>query len=121
MIFSSCQIAKIESVGPLNVSFDTVITINGTGFSDNQCENEVYIGGVNCPIISSSTNQLTCSLGAKSGLLANNNYPVEVLIKNRGKLIEIFKIIKTINLFSIILKYNIKFYFILFRKCNPKW
>jgi hypothetical protein len=84
MIFSSCQIAKIESVSPLNASFNTVITINGTGFSSNQCENEIYIGGINCPISTSSNNQLTCVLGSKSGLLANINYPVEVLVKNRG-------------------------------------
>jgi len=86
MIFSSCQTAKIESVSPFNVSFDTIITINGTGFSSNQCENEVYIGGVNCPINSSSTNQITCILGPKSGLIANTNYPIEVSVKNKGNL-----------------------------------
>ncbi len=101
MIFSSCQIAKIESVSPLNVSYDTIITINGSGFSSNQCENEVYIGGVNCPINSSSTNQITCILGPKSGLLANTNYPVEVSVKNKGNywqfsIQSIFKIIFSI-------------------------
>ncbi|CAF0710276.1 unnamed protein product [Brachionus calyciflorus] len=82
--FTHCQVPKITNISPLNVNYNTLITIDGTGFSSNQCENEVYLGGKKCSIQSSSTSRITCKLGANSGLSPNKLYDVEVLVKNIG-------------------------------------
>ena len=84
MKFSHCQVPKITNVSPLNITYDTLITIDGTGFSSNQCENEVYLGDKLCIIQSSSTSRITCKLGASSGLRANRLYVLELLVKNIG-------------------------------------
>lgn len=57
----------------------------GSGFSSNQCENQVLIGGVVCPLTSSSSTSLTCQLSTSNSQLQSNvQYPVEVLVKNFG-------------------------------------
>jgi len=58
--------------------------LKGTGFSSNQCENEVYINKQSCATQSSSTTQITCKLGVNSGLIPNVAYPIEILVKNQG-------------------------------------
>ena len=62
-----------------------LILTKGTGFSAIECENEIYIGGALCPLISSSTTQLVCKLADNCTLLkADEPYTVEVLVKNIG-------------------------------------
>ena len=63
--------------------------LKGTDFSSNQCENEVYINNILCATQSSSTTQITCKLGANSGLIPNVAYPIEILIKNQGFAVEV--------------------------------
>ncbi len=59
--------------------------IKGTGFSTIDCENQVYVGGVLCPLVSSSTTQLVCELPQNcSSLQADQPYTVDVLVKNIG-------------------------------------
>ena len=84
MIFTSCNVPQIDSISPLTLAYNTILTINGTGFSLTQCENIVYIGQVECTLLTSSSNQLTCQLGMNSGLLPNIMYTLEVLVKNIG-------------------------------------
>ena len=47
----------------------TVITINGTMFSDVQSENNVKIGSSDCDVISSSEDQIVCELQSGAGKL----------------------------------------------------
>lgn len=82
--FTDCQLPRISDVSPLNVNFDTVITVTGTGFSANDCENEVYIGGKKCEIEASSENSISCKIGSNSNLLSNRLYGIEVMKKNVG-------------------------------------
>lgn len=86
MLFTSCanNLTSISSVSVANATYTDDIVITGTGFSVTQCENRVKIGGVDCALVSGSMGQLTCRLGANSGLYPNYLYGVEVLVANQG-------------------------------------
>ena len=64
------------------------LTITGENFSATQCENEVYIGGVLCPLDSSSVTSLVCTFGSGSELFPNYAHSIEVLVKNVGYAIQ---------------------------------
>jgi plastocyanin len=83
-VFTACQVPTVTSISPLSIKYDTLITINGTKFSSNSCENEVYIDTVLCKIINSSQTQLTCKIGKNSNLTPSKLYSVEILRKNYG-------------------------------------
>ena len=86
MVFSACpSVPRISSVSPPLVNFDTLITIEGSGFSETSCENRVFIGGVACPVQqTSSSTSLTCKLGRNSNLVMSKSYEIEVLVDNVG-------------------------------------
>lgn len=42
---------------------DTVLILNGTGFSDTSSDNSVMIGGVACVVTSSTSTQIQCDIG----------------------------------------------------------
>lgn len=87
MLFTTCPGSKlplVESISKENTTFDEAITIHGSGFSAVNCENEVLIGGVLCPLESSTSTQLVCTLGSGSGLEANVPHYVQVKVKNFG-------------------------------------
>jgi hypothetical protein len=85
MKFTGCDILPlITKVSLQNVTFTDTITITGTGFSSNSCENQILIGSYLCPLTSSSTTQLSCVIGPNSGLDPSLAYSIEVLVKNIG-------------------------------------
>lgn len=87
MLFTSCpggNLPRVESISKENATFDEAISISGSGFSSINCENEVLIGGVPCPLDSSTSTQLVCTLGRGSGLKANIPHSVQVKVKNFG-------------------------------------
>lgn len=86
MLFSNCNgnFPAITSLSRTNATFDDLIIISGSGFSTTQCENEVRIGAHVCALTASSATSLSCQIGPNSGLYANFEYPLEVLVKNSG-------------------------------------
>ena len=84
ILFTSCNIPNIISISPKKITHDSVITIKGKYFSKNPCENEVYINGAFCRLISSTSTSITCKIGRKSGLIPKQSYQIEVLVKNKG-------------------------------------
>ncbi|CAF0756351.1 unnamed protein product [Brachionus calyciflorus] len=82
--FTHCQSAQITNISPLTVDYDTLLTIEGTGFSSTQCENKVLIGEVECNIVTSSETSITCKLGKNSRLTPNKLYGIELLVDNIG-------------------------------------
>ena len=85
MLFTKCdQLPIIQSVSRNNVTVSDPITITGTGFSETECENRVFIGETECLITSSSTTELVCQLGANSRIEPYSNHPVQVSVKNFG-------------------------------------
>ena len=73
MLFTKAnnQLATISYVSSGNITTENEITIQGTGFSAQSCQNQIIIGGVDCPILSTSTTELTCKLSDNSGLYPN--------------------------------------------------
>ena len=43
---------------------NTILTIDGTGFEDSNENNTVTIGGIECEVISSTTTEIQCRIGA---------------------------------------------------------
>jgi len=88
MTFTRCvgEPVIVTDVYPQYVSFDDDLVVEGEGFSELQCENEVYIGGVLCKQTPGNwtTSQLFCRLGMGSGLAQGADHQVEVLVKNFG-------------------------------------
>lgn len=87
MLFTKCDnnLPKILNVTNGNGAYNNDIVVEGTGFSANQCENEIWIGGLLCPLSSSSTTQLICQIPMnETQLQPNTNYQVDVLVKNIG-------------------------------------
>jgi hypothetical protein len=60
------------------------VTITGTGFNTNQCQNEVLIGGKPCAVSSNTATEIVCSIGTNSGLVPNLKNVIEVRAKNAG-------------------------------------
>lgn len=78
------QLPTLDTVTLSGKTFNSTITVTGTGFSATTCENKILIGGHKCPLTSSSTTQLVCIIGDDSGLLPNYPYQIEVNVKNIG-------------------------------------
>ena len=58
--------------------------LKGNNFSSTNCENEIFIGPVNCQIQSSSSTNIVCQIGSNSNLQAGTDYLVQVRVKNIG-------------------------------------
>ena len=85
MVFATCSsLPTLNDVSAKSAAFDDVITVTGTNFSTNECENQVHVGEFNCPLTSSSPTKLTCKLGLDSGLIPGVSYNVEVAVKGIG-------------------------------------
>ena len=87
-VFTECNVPTIDSIPSLNGTSGDVLTINGNGFSANSCENEIFIGTYKCPVTSSSTTEINCTIGYGSGLEPNKAYKIEVRQKNVGNAIQ---------------------------------
>ena len=66
--YSDASTPKITSITPSSGHGGpngtcTVITIGGSGFSSNNAENVVTIGGVFCQVQSSTTSTISCCVG----------------------------------------------------------
>lgn len=86
MLFTKCSqnVPRMLNISRNNITYDDLLTIIGTGFSNVICENRVLIGDARCQIISASTTEITCRVGLNSGLVANTVYPVQLAVNNYG-------------------------------------
>lgn len=75
----------VTSITPVRGAAGTILTITGTGFSTNTCENIVLIGDFyQCPIQSVSTTQIACQIGYSSDLSAATLQSVSVRKTRQG-------------------------------------
>ena len=58
--FGKCSTPKVTSISPNRGKNSTVLTINGVGFGNEKCFNEVKIGSHDCAVQNSSENEITC-------------------------------------------------------------
>jgi len=83
-IASQSKLPVVNFVSAQNLTLSSEITVAGNRFSSRECDNQILIGGVVCPLLSSSGDQLICQLSDESRLMSNILYQIEVLVKNIG-------------------------------------
>ncbi|WAR05573.1 PKHL1-like protein, partial [Mya arenaria] len=80
--WDAALVPTVTTVSPSTgtLALGTSVTISGTGFSSNQSDNSVTIGGVACSVTAATSTSITCSVG--NGPVGT--YPVVVNIAGKG-------------------------------------
>ncbi|CAF4567828.1 unnamed protein product, partial [Rotaria magnacalcarata] len=87
-LFTPCSVGTVTSISPVQGVAGTAITITGTNFGTNNCENQVFIGSIyQCPITSVSSTQIVCQIGSNSSLDASTIQNISVARDQQGFLI----------------------------------
>uniref|UniRef100_UPI003AACF14E PKHD1 like 1, tandem duplicate 1 n=1 Tax=Centroberyx gerrardi TaxID=166262 RepID=UPI003AACF14E len=82
--FLACATPKVHSISPSQGSAHQLIHIQGAGFSDTACANEVTVGGLPCVVINSSHSEISCRLRPDSGAPVGVPHPVAVRVNSPG-------------------------------------
>ncbi|XP_068189914.1 fibrocystin-L-like [Antennarius striatus] len=81
---SSCVTVTVDSISPNQGSYHQVIHIQGRGFSNITCANEVMVGGQPCQVINSTSSEINCHLSYNSKLPIGIANVVVVGVNNLG-------------------------------------
>ncbi|MCJ8746157.1 hypothetical protein PDJAM_G00138700 [Pangasius djambal] len=82
--FSSCSSPTVNSISPDHGTYHDPIIIQGSGFSNITCANEVMIGNTSCHVINSTSTIIQCLLSPDSGAPVGILLPVQVQVNNLG-------------------------------------
>ncbi|OAF71178.1 hypothetical protein A3Q56_01032 [Intoshia linei] len=98
IIYDESLRPTVDSALPVEVTSETTVTIKGTNFdtTNNGQNNNVYLGDINCIVLSATSVEIQCKV--TDGVSGNKNLFVE--IKNKGEA-------KSMTLIS--LQYKVKF------------
>ncbi|CAH1247131.1 PKHD1L1 [Branchiostoma lanceolatum] len=83
--FLDCMTSEVSSVSDSQGTAGTVLTLQGTGFSIEACENEVLIGEHQCEVETASADTLTCRVAPGNDMPVGTALPVSLDVKNRGE------------------------------------
>ncbi|KAJ8273405.1 hypothetical protein GJAV_G00101260 [Gymnothorax javanicus] len=87
--FQNCTTPMILRISPASGTAHDVIHIEGTGFGDVSCANEVTVGESPCHVINSTVSQIYCRLPLDSGLEVGIGHLVFVQVRNIGTAINV--------------------------------
>ncbi|KAG9339164.1 hypothetical protein JZ751_024022 [Albula glossodonta] len=87
--FLECLSPAVYDIWPESGTRHDVIHIEGFGFSNTTCANEVTVGGSTCHVINSTSDKISCHLWQDNGLEAGVAHLVSVRVNNFGKAINI--------------------------------
>nr|XP_026692211.1 fibrocystin-L-like isoform X4 [Ciona intestinalis] len=81
----ACYTPTVLSTSPQSGTIDTVVTITGSGFAQNECANSVMIGNYPCEVLTSSSTEIRCSPKPTNMTLIGTLYQVKVTVNNLGE------------------------------------
>ncbi|KAJ8334858.1 hypothetical protein SKAU_G00404970 [Synaphobranchus kaupii] len=87
--FLDCSSPMVYHIWPGSGTTYEIIHIEGLGFSNTSCANEVTVGGSPCQVINSTMGQINCRLWSDSGLKVGVGHPVSVRVNNIGAAINV--------------------------------
>ncbi|XP_056106662.1 fibrocystin-L-like [Rhinichthys klamathensis goyatoka] len=82
--FTSCASPTVYQITPDHGTTHDIININGSGFSNINCANEVKVGDRPCNVINSTSTEINCQLSPDSGAPVGIPLSVSVRINNLG-------------------------------------
>ncbi|OCT77099.1 hypothetical protein XELAEV_18032294mg, partial [Xenopus laevis] len=85
--FSSCFSPSITSISPSFGTINDSITINGTGFGDTECANQVTIGKYPCTVSYADQNTVICNVDPQNSMQVGIAELVSLTVNNYGNAI----------------------------------
>ncbi|KAG7457780.1 hypothetical protein MATL_G00230750 [Megalops atlanticus] len=82
--FSACVSPAVLRITPDRGTVHDIIHIEGTGYSNSSCANEVTVGGSTCHVINSTNTEINCRLQPDSGVDVGVAHLVSVRVNNLG-------------------------------------
>ncbi|XP_036421459.1 fibrocystin-L-like [Colossoma macropomum] len=82
--FSTCASPTVDSISPSQGTVHNPIVLQGSGFSNMSCANEVTVGNASCHVTNSTSTVITCLLSSDSGAPVGVPLPVRVRVNNLG-------------------------------------
>ena len=82
--YAPCVTPIIDSFTPRWITKDTVVIVNGKGFSSQPCQNHVKLGGHECNAISSTGTQIECRINTTTLPPVNTHMGISMHVNNRG-------------------------------------
>uniref|UniRef100_A0A8C5R062 PKHD1 like 1 n=1 Tax=Leptobrachium leishanense TaxID=445787 RepID=A0A8C5R062_9ANUR len=85
--FSKCYSATITRISPSSGTIHTSITINGTGFSNITCANQVTVGKYPCMVSHADENSIVCQVDPQNAMSVGIAELVSLTVSNHGNAI----------------------------------
>ena len=82
--YAPCVTPIVDSFAPRWITKDTVVMVNGKGFSSQPCQNHVKLGGHECTVILSTGTHIECRINTTTLPPVNTHMGISMHVNNRG-------------------------------------